>query len=507
MKFVQERIEERQHDFKKGINIDTGIQKRLETTLNLRKNKNQDRLNKRRQNEDSKSTLDPKLDSKTNISKTTSFEKKCVIDPIQIQGIYSNDPLIVLRSIRYFKRLAEKDNHQDIMNTGIIDTVISYLQYFDHPDHQYESAWFFTNMLSGKSEVCVHLIENTPLPSLMIGLIKSNVTRDLKIQALWAIGNIAGEKDKYMDILIQHNIIPDILNLLREYIKLSENQNKLKRISDVDTILWVLSNLSKSSIFTIPTMTEILTSISGIVYMSTDFNILNQITWIIINIFKKLPDEQHYILFSTNVFNPKLMSLLNHDNAAIVLRILRICGNFISGTDQNTKILVDMGIISYLNKLKDVTNTRIRKEVIWIISNLAVKHIQEIFNAGLVDFVLRITPTCSWEIRKECFYVMSNILKGGEIQQVYRLLCSGCLTVMLGDSKLNTTSVSFLLSPDMNIVYETLTILAKILETFPETTRSIGEYGYEDISNLMYHSDEKISTVASKIIDTYYQYK
>jgi importin subunit alpha-1 len=501
MKFIQERIEDRRQDFKRGIDVDTGVQKRLESTLSLRKNKNLERLDKMRRCE----TI-----SETKSDPTKNDQEG--VDPFQIEGMYSNDPEIALKAIRYFRILSMNKNHDNIIAAGIMDKAISYLSYTEYPDHQYESEWFITNMLSGKSEICTKLIETTSIPDIMINLLKTSNDDKIKNQAIWAIANIAGENDKYADILIQHNIIPDILNFLNNLMNKIANHDIDKRYrSYIDTIVWTLSNLTKSSILTILDTTEILRSISIIVYYTTDLNIIHQVSWIIMNLLKNLSDENHKIVFTTNAFNSELISLLDHSDTKIILPVLRICGNIIAGTHENTQKIIDMGITIYLSNLIHNRNSRISKEVVWIISNLAVKHIDDLFNVGLVDHVLTILPKSNWNIRKECFYTINNIIYGGEPHHVYRLICSGALILLLGGSisaGLNDDQgSSFLMAPDMTIVYETLAVLHKILESFPvkEVKDVIEKYGYEDISSLMYHPDTKISAIASTIIDNHYK--
>ena len=57
---------------------------------------------------------------------------------------------------------------------------------------QYEAAWCLTNIGSGTSEQTISLIKTGCVP-LLCQLIQSE-TLDLKIQSIWALGNIAGNK-------------------------------------------------------------------------------------------------------------------------------------------------------------------------------------------------------------------------------------------------------------------------------------------------------------------------
>lgn len=55
-------------------------------------------------------------------------------------------------------------------------------------------------------------------------------------QAVWALGNIAGDGPKLRDIVLENEIVPILTSLLESSIEVSAQQN----------IVWTLSNLCRS---------------------------------------------------------------------------------------------------------------------------------------------------------------------------------------------------------------------------------------------------------------------
>lgn len=69
----------------------------------------------------------------------------------------------------------------------------------------------------------------------MINLLKSSDKRVME-QAVWALGNIAGDGPKLRDVVLSHGIIPILNHLLESTKEITAQQN----------IVWTISNLCRS---------------------------------------------------------------------------------------------------------------------------------------------------------------------------------------------------------------------------------------------------------------------
>ena len=99
------------------------------------------------------------------------------------------------------------------------------------PNIQYEAAWCLTNIATGTREQVQCLTEKGSVQRL-INLIRSE-NDNLKEQAIWALGNIAGENTEYRDMVISYGILPALLELISTTTQLTILKNAA----------WVLSNL------------------------------------------------------------------------------------------------------------------------------------------------------------------------------------------------------------------------------------------------------------------------
>jgi len=113
---------------------------------------------------------------------------------------------------------------------SFIDKIV----FFFRPDFQYECAWIITNIASGSADNTISIVDVGAIP-LLIDLLKSFDVRVVE-QAVWALGNIAGDGPKLRDIVLSHRIIPILIGLLKEPLQVTAQQN----------IVWTISNLCRS---------------------------------------------------------------------------------------------------------------------------------------------------------------------------------------------------------------------------------------------------------------------
>jgi len=73
------------------------------------------------------------------------------------------------------------------------------MQEASEPHIQVEACWCITNMASGTSEQCASLVEKGVIP-IIVQLLDSNFVTMLE-QAIWCVGNIAGDCVSYRDKL------------------------------------------------------------------------------------------------------------------------------------------------------------------------------------------------------------------------------------------------------------------------------------------------------------------
>jgi len=204
----------------------------------------------------------------------------------------------------------------------------------------------------------------------------SNI-QEIQEQAIWAIGNIAGDSLKIRDRVIQKKGLEKIL----QHFSTAERPTLIKHC------VWAISNFCRSKPapdyeIMKPTIDLVIRSIYK---LDQDYEFLVDAFWILSYLTEHHKRTIKKIL-DTSIL-PKMLTFLNYPVVHIQLPILRIIGNVVAGNAAQTQMVVDSGCLQYLKKTIMHEKRSIRKETCWIISNIAAGTQQQIESLILNEFL------------------------------------------------------------------------------------------------------------------------
>lgn len=495
---IQERLEYRKKEFKRGIDTEKSRRKREDESNSIRKNKRSENLQKRRRRNDHPSPRDGSVPSK--ILEDDPIDPKCV------KSIYSDNTVMALDGLKYVRKIISDEVDPKIgtvVSMGIVPKLVEYLTYVQYPDHQYEAAWILTNMVSGKSKIAQPIIERTQIGPYMLELMKQINNKALRIQAIWCLSNIAGESTKYRDAILQQRGLEILLCILDHEISYEKRDIYAIRME-----VWALSNFlrfSPSPPFTL--MIKALPVVMKLYRECSDIEARIDAGWILSYISRGATDEELSVFLSMNIITPSLIDLLK-DDIKVALPILRMCGNLIAGTDDVAQKVLDNGFLQYLPRFFTCSKrSSIIKEACWILSNITagtIDQIQSVIKANLIPMVNVLMRNGKWDVKKECIYVYANLVTGGTHGQIDYLVFHGGI---------NALCSMLCFDNPTNIIKMVLDTIHRILNGkkhinsigYQQYCDMVEEQGLDAIERLQNHKNEKIYKKAVKIIERHFQ--
>mmetsp|Transcript_14278 Transcript_14278/g.40184 ORF Transcript_14278/g.40184 Transcript_14278/m.40184 type:complete len:541 (-) Transcript_14278:366-1988(-) len=438
-----DRLSQRQKAFKKGVDADDARRKREDAAVQLRKQTRDEALQKKRMGNDGTAGgqlatmpgLFPMVGQQGAAQMQTgsgSFPQEEMAQLIQL--LMSDDPTAQFNSTQHFrKHLSIEQNPpiQEVINSGIVPRFVQFLKEVTRPDLQFEAAWVLTNIASGTAEQTRVVVEMGALP-IFVDLLNSP-NDDVREQAVWALGNIAGDSPNFRDLVLQSGGLNPIAMVLRETEKTSMMRNAT----------WTLSNLCRGK----PPppfewVSPALSTLSQLIF-SGDVEVITDSCWAL-SYLSDGPNERIQAVIQAGVC-PRLVELLQHASPLVQTPALRAVGNIATGDDHQTQVVLQAGTLPKLSGLLTHAKKAIRKESCWTISNITAgnrEQIQEVINNDLIPKVVELLGTADFDIKKEAAWAISNATSGGTPQQVEYLVQCGCIKPMVDLLSVSDTKIA-----------------------------------------------------------------
>eukprot|EP00252_Welwitschia_mirabilis_P014554 TRINITY_DN3195_c1_g1_i1.p1 TRINITY_DN3195_c1_g1~~TRINITY_DN3195_c1_g1_i1.p1 ORF type:complete len:534 (-),score=119.55 TRINITY_DN3195_c1_g1_i1:454-2055(-) len=487
------RSEVRKKSYKVAVDADEARRKREDNMVEIRKNKREESLQKKRregmQAQQFAATLQP-----------STVEKRLESLPAMINGVWSEDRNLQIEATTQFRKLLSIERSppiEEVIAAGVVPRFVEFLTRHDFPNLQFEAAWALTNIASGTSEHTRVVIDHGAVP-IFVQLL-SSPSEDVREQAVWALGNVAGDSPKCRDLVLSHGALLPLLAQLNEHSKLSMLRNAT----------WTLSNFCRGKPQPAFEQTKpALPALERLIH-SNDEEVLTDACWALSYLSDGTNDKIQAVI-EAGVCR-RLVELLLHPSPAVLIPALRTVGNIVTGDDVQTQhIINNQALPCLLGLLTQNHKKSIKKEACWTISNITAgnkEQIQAVIEANIIPPLIQLLQAAEFDIKKEAAWAISNATSGGTHEQIKYLVSQGCIKPLC----------DLLVCPDARIVTVCLEGLENILKV-GEADKDMGntsgvnlyaQYiddaeGLEKIENLQSHDNNEIYEKAVKILETYW---
>ncbi|KAJ7381525.1 Importin subunit alpha-1 [Desmophyllum pertusum] len=411
----------------------------------------------------------------------------------------SNDDKVIFEAVQISRKMLSKQRNppiKDFIASGLVSMFVAILERFDNASLQFEAAWVLTNIASGSSDETKVVVEAGAVPRF-VKLLTSPQPQVCE-QAVWALGNIAGDGPNLRNFVLAHGALGPLLGLIQLDINIQFLRN----------ITWTLSNLcrNKNPPPETAAVEQILPALAHLI-KCTDKEVLSDTCWGLSYLTDGTNDRIQLVIDSGILLS--LIPLLGHPEVNVVTPSLRAVGNIVTGSDDQTQLVIQHNALFYFKNLLTHSKASIVKEATWAISNITAgpkEQIQSVINAGLVPLIIDVlkgnNSARDFKSQKEAVWAITNFTSASTTEQIDFLVQKGVIEPMCHLLEVKDTKIILVLLDGFKNILTAASNTDTVMEVVCNEMHE--NEGVQRIESLQTHQNFEVYKAALALIDKFF---
>ena len=349
---------------------------------------------------------------------------------------------------------------------------------------------------SGDSNQTVKLIDAGAIEPLISLLSCANW--EVREQAVWALGNIAGDGPETRNHLLKCGIMPELIKMIASAMN-SPLPKSLMRNS-----AWTLSNMFRGR-----PGPQIDLVRDALPHMNTllrypDSEVAVDVMWGV-HYATDGGEDRIQAVIDAGIIDT-VLQLLPESEEQTMIPGIRTIGNVIVNTSRFTDSLIQRGVVPLLLRIIKRASKPAAHEVLWTLSNFALESsasVQCIIDAGGVDVFTEYIFSSDMDLRKEAAWCLANCLDTAADAQIAQIADRPRAVKALAQAlKLKETRVLLALLEAAGKLFAFGDTLSEGVNRYVNLFEEEG--GATNLEELEQHVDDEVYTAASELIDNYF---
>ena len=458
--------------FQKGLDADKARASRRDVQLSLRRKTREAHLQKKKR---MLSQRAPAHLSSNGIVGSQEIVPSIQEIPKLIAKVMNTDSLNTqlegVRGVRLLLSMEREPPTLRIMRSGAVPKIINFM-FTDEKDKecrsqqsdikkkiQFEAAWAITNICAGTSHCTTTMVKLGAIKAF-VDLLRNAESPEMAEQAVWGLGNILGEGKKFKDEILSSGVIKDFVQIIND-------SSNVKTVV-LTNAMWALSNFCRCAklelaqiSFLIPAITKLLRetkcdalipdSLWCLAYISQQndqiINSLAKSSAVTIAMKYLHQESAKYEVALQQVSNQRTLAkkqqvrnttkeAMLKMNYKIYNPCLRMLANLVTGEDSVTQRVLEAGYLDVIYPFMSHFCTKLRKEVMWSLSNILAGTHQQIeavlSRPKIFQALMNSAKSDVYSVQLEACYGICNMTQDCISSQKKKLVEFGAIEALVG---------------------------------------------------------------------------